>query len=210
MINFYCQPTKTNEIRGKRQVAINLDPNHKRSATVMLTCSNLGNKKAAHIVFNKKTAKRDNNNELGKQIESALTIPNNIRVHSTPSGWMNRYVLTKWHSDVFKDDGRRLFIDRAGAHYTEYFTSSLSDKQKENMLYIPAGCTDELQPLDVSVNKLFKDYYRHYLEINAMPQLASKAQSERQHIINAVSYSWNKIPINVIITGFIKSGISRQ
>ena len=64
------------------------------------------------------------------------------------------------------------------------------------MIYIPAGCTDELQPLDVSVNKLFKDYYRQYLEITPMPLLASKTQSERQHVINAVSYSWNNGSVN--------------
>ena len=87
----------------------------------MLTCSNLGNKKTAHIVFNKKAAKRDKNNELGKQIEAVLTIPNNIKVHSTTSGWMNRYVLKKWHDDVFdNEDERRLFIGRAGAHKTLY------------------------------------------------------------------------------------------
>ena len=210
MINFYCQPSKTNDIRGKRQVAINLDPNHKRSTTVMLTCSNIGNKKSAHIIFNKKAAKRDKNNELGSQIESALTIPINIKVHSTPSGWMNRYVLKKWHEDVFKDEhDRRLFIDRSGAHYTDHFVSSLTPNQKEYMIYIPAGCTDELQPLDISVNKLFKDYYRQYLETNPIPQLASKTQSERQHVINAVSYSWDKIPTSVIISGFDKSGIQR-
>ena len=173
MINFYHQPTKTNDKYGTKQVTINLDPNHRRSATVMLTCSNLGNKKDAHIVFGKKTAKRDKNNELGTQIESALIIPNNIKVHSTPSGWMNRYVLQKWHNCVFNnEDERRLFIDRAGAHYTNHFVSSLTTKQKDNMIYIPAGCTDELQPLDVSVNKLFKDYYRQYLEITPMPYLS--------------------------------------
>ena len=70
------------------------------------------------------------------------------------------------------------------------------------MLYIPAGCTDKLQPLDVTVNKLFKDYYRQYLEMNEMPHMASKAQSERQHVINAVSFSWDNIPKDVIKAGF--------
>ena len=110
----------TNEKRGKRQVSINQDPNYKLSATVILTCSNYGRKKAAHIIFSKVPAKKDKDNSSGSIIESALTIPGNIKVHSTPSGWMNRYVLTKWHRQEFKDDViRRLFLDRAGAHYTE-------------------------------------------------------------------------------------------
>ena len=44
---------------------------------------------------------------------------------------MNRYVLTKWHRQEFKDDvTRRLFLDRAGAHYTEHFITSLEETQK--------------------------------------------------------------------------------
>lgn len=131
MINFYCQPKITNEKRGKRQVSINQDPNYKRSATVMLSCSNHGRKKAAHIIFSKVPAKKDKDNSLGSTIESALTFPENIKVHSTPSGWMNRYVLTKWHQQEFKDDAtRRLFLDRAGSHYTEHFITSLEETQK--------------------------------------------------------------------------------
>ena len=86
----------------------------------------------------------------------------------------------------------------------------MKDSQKENTIYIPAGCTDELQPLDVSVNKLFKDYYRQYMDSNPMPSPQSKAQSERQHVIDAVSHAWEKVPSHVIISGFVKSGIQRH
>ena len=192
-------------------MSINQDPNYKRSATVMLTCSNHGRKKDAHIIFSKVPTKKDNDNSLGSQIESTLHFPDNVKVHATPSGWMNRYVLTKWHDQEFNDNiDRRLLLDRAGSHYTDHFITSLTKSQKENTIYIPSGCTDELQPLDVSVNKLFKDYYRQYMDTTTMPSLQSKAQSERQHVINAVSHAWEKVPSHCIISGFIKSGIQRQ
>ena len=101
MINFYCQPKVTNEKRSKRQVSINQDPNYKRSATVMLTCSNHGRKKDAHIIFSKVPAKKDKANTLGSKIESTLHFPKNVKVHATPSGWMNRYVLETWHQEEF-------------------------------------------------------------------------------------------------------------
>ena len=207
----YCQPKITNEKKGKRQVSINQDPNYKSSATVILTCSNNGRKKDAHIIFRKVPTKKDKDNSLGTKIESTLNFPDNVKVHATPSGWMNRYVLAKWHNLEFDDNkDRRLLLDRAGSHYTEHFVSSLTESQKANTIYIPSGCTDELQPLDISVNKLFKDYYRQYMDSNPMPSLKSKAQSERQHVIDAVSHAWEKIPSHVIISEFVKSGISRR
>ena len=32
------------------------------------------------------------------------------------------------------------------------------------VVYVPAGCTDELQPLDLRVNKVFKDILKKQLE----------------------------------------------
>ena len=72
---------------------------------------------------------------------------------------MGSFTLTKWHRKEFSNDvNRRLFLDRAGAHYTDHFVTSMDESQKENTIYIPAGCTDELQPLDVSVNSAKQHY----------------------------------------------------
>ena len=48
------------------------------------------------------------------------------------------------------------------------------------------------------------------MDSNPMPSLKSKAQSERQHVIDAVSNAWEKVPSHVIISGFVKSGIQRH
>ena len=48
------------------------------------------------------------------------------------------------------------------------------------------------------------------MDSNPMPSLQSKAQSERQHVIDAVSHAWEKVPSHVIISGFVKSGIQRH
>ena len=56
--DFYCQPKITKEKKGKRQVSINQDPNYKRSATVMLTCSNHGRKKGCIYYFQQSSNKK--------------------------------------------------------------------------------------------------------------------------------------------------------
>ena len=48
------------------------------------------------------------------------------------------------------------------------------------------------------------------MDSNPMPSLKSKAQSERQHVIDAVSHAWEKVPSHVIIYGFVKSDIQRH
>ena len=56
--------------------------------------------------------------------------------------------------------------------------------------------------------RLIKDL--QYMDSNPMPSLKSKAQSERQHVIDAVSHAWEKVPSHVIISGFVKSYIQRH
>lgn len=204
MINFNAKRNYTNNKKGDKQIRIKDVKKNKKTATVMLTVSNKGNKMPATIIF------KEANNidcEHSKKIKSDLTIPNNLNIYATKSGWMNRYAAIKWHKETFQDKPRGLLLDRAGAHRCEDFMNSLTDEQSINTIYLPAGCTDELQPLDISVNKIFKDYYKKYLTTNKMPLKKSFAQSERQHIINAVSFAWKAVPPDAIIRGFDKSGI---
>ena len=95
----------TNEKRGKRQVSINQDPNYKRSATVMLTCSNHGRKKDAHIIFSKVPAKKDKANTLGSKMllrrNQHFIFQKTLKFMQLHLDGVNRYVLETWHQEEF-------------------------------------------------------------------------------------------------------------
>ena len=120
-------------------------------------------KKDAHIIFSKVPAKKDKANTLGSKMllrrNQHFIFQKTLKFMQLHLDGVNRYVLETWHQEEFSNDPtRRLFLDRAGAHYTDHFVTSMKDSQKENTIYIPAGCTDELQPLDVSVNSAKQHY----------------------------------------------------
>ena len=207
MINFSVRDKTTNARRNERQVHV-VDPEHfKTTATVMLTCSRYGKKKPATIVFKStKSKKKPNSVYLSSLLMKRLNLPANVNVMASPSGWMNRHVLHKWHENTFASDDRSLLLDRAGAHCCTDFINSLEQKHKDSLLFIPANCTDELQPLDISVMSIFKQRYKQYMKENNLPQLKSKLSSFRQHVVNAVSWSWNSIEKETIYKGFMRAG----
>ncbi len=74
--------------------------------------------------------------------------------------------------------------------------------------------TSLLQPMDLSVNKIFKDQIRYLFEKdrllydNIIPK--NKLQTARINILNYINETWNNIePINatIIINGFKKGGL---
>ena len=133
MINFNARRNYTNNKKGEKQIRIKDPRKNKKTATAMLTVSSLGYKKSAIIIF------KENNNyncEHSERIKSKLTIPNNVTVYATKSGWMNRYAAIKWHKDAFKNKDRGLLLDRAGAHCCNDFTNTMTKRQLLNTIYL--------------------------------------------------------------------------
>ena len=104
-----------------------------------------------------------------------------------------------------------LCINKASSHSSDDSLEILYN-MNINYLLIPSDMTSILQPMDLSVNKVFKDNIRYSFEKdwllydNIMPK--NKLEISRLNIINYVNNIWNNInPINknIIINGFKKS-----
>jgi hypothetical protein len=91
--------------------------------------------------------------------------------------------------DLFKDGIGYLILDKAISHVTEQIISKNTNNFKF-MTFIPSGLTRYLQPLDVVVNKPFKDaikklYIEHCIETGM-----EKTKVNRNKIIEMVSKVW--------------------
>ena len=82
-------------------------------------------------------------------------------------------------------------------------------------LFIPAGLTSKLQPLDLTVNRVFKNSYRKkymdYVVFYKEKFSNGVEKSSRDDILkwlDEVWYSEEEIRKKTIINGFRKSGIS--
>lgn len=91
--------------------------------------------------------------------------------------WLNE-VFSKRHGAMFSVPSL-LLVDQARSHKSENAIKNVKT------VFIPAGCTPILQPLDVSINKPFKSYVKQcWTEFMELPldQQKFTASGKRQRV----------------------------
>ena len=134
------------------------------------------------------------------------------------NAWCDKYIFSQWVKLIFipyqksLSEKCLLIIDKASCHSSDDSLEILNN-QNINYLLIPSGMTSILQPMDISVNKVFKDNIRFLFEKdrllldNIIPK--NKLETARLNLINYVNNVWNNettINKSIIINGFKKAG----
>ena len=119
--------------------------NEKNRITVVLTCAGDGSKLRPMVIFKRKTLPKVANKH-------------GVVIAAQEKGWMDGEGMKTWIKKVWRSRRRSLLVcDAFEAHVTERVKTA---QENTNLAVIPGGLTSILQPLDVSLNKPFKDGVR--------------------------------------------------
>ena len=129
----------------------------KHQITVLLTVTMAGQLLAPQVIYTGTTT---------RSLPRGAEFPASWDVTSTANHWSNKDSMLQYIDTVLlpyvknhrQNPGQKalLILDVFAAHRTEEFIKKLASNSIE-VVFVPACCTDKLQPLDLTLNKDYKD-----------------------------------------------------
>ncbi|CAI7812867.1 unnamed protein product [Closterium sp. NIES-53] len=225
--------TITVEQTGVKSVPIHSAGYQKERVTVMLACTATGEKLKPWMFFKRKTLPRGDYPN-GKHMflcvfwtlkkKKGLTttcLCADVVVGCQANGWMEATGVIQW-----LDEGVVPFLKpKFGVQNWSAMLVLDSYRGQEvkarfaalNIVpaVIPAGCTTDVQPLDVSVNKSFKasvrQQYQSWFEADGMNVLTPAGNIKKPPpavVLKWISRAWKAVPADLIKKAFLTCGIS--
>lgn len=176
--------------------------------TVMLSCTADGRKLPPYVVFKRKT------------LPKGEKFPKNVVIRCQDKGWMDESLVLDWIKSVWcRRPGAllgfpsMLVLDAFRCHLADSVKRLLRDSRTE-LVVIPGGMTSQLQPLDVCINKPFKDHIRRlYMEWmrSGEPEVTPAGRLKRTSpamLCAWIAEAWACIPEALVCRAFKKCSIS--
>ena len=192
---------------GKRSVLIKSTGHEKSRYTVVLCVMADGTKLRPMIIFKRKSKPKGE-------------FPPGVVVHWNEKGWMDEDACTIWLEKVWglrpghlRHPKSLLVWDHFAAHLTDGIKRKVRATNTD-VAVIPGGLTSILQPLDVSLNKPFKDSLRKKWKdwMSSEGRTFTKSGNPRAADLPTcakwVKESWDEIKPEMIIKSFKKCCIS--
>ena len=122
----------------------------------------------------------------------AFTFPDDWSVMYTPNRWANEQTTKAYIKKIILHQKRQQ-LDLEGDHPALVIfngqctarggTQNIDDNPIEHVV-VPANCTDQLQPLDLSVNKPVKEFLRRKFQEWFADQIAAHLEDDTQQVNN--------------------------
>ncbi|CAG8433156.1 9557_t:CDS:2 [Diversispora eburnea] len=152
-LSFDIPSNMTVEETGASTVSIRKTGHEKSNFTVVLSCMEDGTKLPPLIIF--------------KLVNVPFQIfPSGVVIRADREGYMNSDEMIWWIENVWNLHATRsinpcslLVLDTFRGHLTDVVKRRF-DEKNTNLAVVPGGLTSKLQPLDVCINKSFKNKYR--------------------------------------------------
>ena len=138
------------------------------------------------------------------------------------AGWMNRDVMEEWaekcyrgRPDAFFKKTAMLVLDSMTAHKDEHIRKVFKTDHDTILGVIPGGLTKKLQPLDITVNRVFKLHIRQAWEdwmsegLHTYTATGRMRRATHAEVCEWVLSAWKAVKPSTIVNGFIKAKIIR-
>ena len=168
----------------------------KSSVTVIATVSRSGEKLPLMLVAKGKDKR--SLNKYGELVQNGT-----VWASLSESGWTRESVMIDYLERLRKHVGHDqpivLLLDVYAAHRTKAVREK-AEKLKINLMYIPPGCTDLCQPLDISVFAVLKGYaralWREYYHEHGEERMGWEV------LMDHLAMAWNDIKRSTVLKGW--------
>ena len=201
---------------GSKTICIKTQRQEKARVSVILACCANGVKLKPFIIF--KGAK--NGCIYKKLIKEIYVKEKKAEIYVNSKVWATIEIIKLWIENIYipffknKDLKKTLLIWDNATMHTSLISKFLYEKGI-NYVLIPKGLTSILQPLDVSINRPFKDWMKRTYESSIAVFKTGKVPKIKREIILKwiVDNNWfddSKIKTEIIINSFLVCGISNK
>ncbi|KAL4467292.1 hypothetical protein ABPG72_016886 [Tetrahymena utriculariae] len=180
-------------------VVIKTNGNDKKSYTIGLTITFTGIKLNQVVVWPSKGVKK-----IFDQIPSNIII-----FYRNEGSFFDSILFKKWIQDIVKPHSTSLPINKKGliildnfeGHKYEGLSNDLEQIRYE-ILHLPPNTTDQLQPLDIGVNRAYKQIYRK--KWNYLQYLNRDDDNSYSHtqFLQQLSDTWKELKIDTVINSW--------
>jgi hypothetical protein len=202
---YFDMPLATTlDFKGNREIIIRKSISSRKRFTAALTISSHGDKLPPFIIFPGKRG----------EVEHKST---GIVCVKQEKGFMNAEKFREWIEKILaplpsRSSKEILLLDAFSAHADKKALKGLRDL-KFIPVFIPGGCTSYLQPLDVVVNKPFKDHFRKrymaWMANDALHTFTPKGNmraAKAEEVAKWVKEAWSEIQTTTITKSFVVAG----
>jgi len=206
---FDMPSARTVNAKGAKTVLVNTTGHEKSRFTVVLACLADRTKLKPMVIFKRETLPKEN-------------FPPGVLVHCHPKGWMDEAGMKLWVEKVWRSRPGGL-LRKKSLLVWDSFQAHLVDSVKQavrqtntDIAVIPGGLTSILQPLDVSLNKPFKDRLRERWNnwmIEGQKSFTPAGNMRAASLPTVCLWvldAWRSLPAEMVARSFKKCGISNS
>jgi hypothetical protein len=172
-------------VKGAESAHCNIDNDDKEGVSVIAAINAAGEKLPLTVIGKGKT----------RRCLAGYQLPETVWVNYSDSGWTTLDIMCRYFADL----RRRLFPDGApvlvildtySAHRSE-IVREIARLWGIDLVFIPPGCTDRLQPLDRKVFGALKSFARQQWRMNYHQSFGAKVK--RPMIAEGLVQAWDRV-----------------